>query len=216
MISRPVCLDPTPFVRHFGALVEISSPAQNLALHALQTLSGRFSLPPPPAIGITKDGYMGVHLRTEVDAMAVGYTSFETQAFSYINEISSTALRTVYAASGNETSLELFSQLAAKLDPPAQVVTKWDLLSDKDAAVLNDMTWDQQALVDYLILEKSSKFLGVSDSSFSWGLVYARQPFSEEGLCGKSKELEGFKQFEDNLSAIYGKFRDWHIHKLWP
>jgi hypothetical protein len=216
ILCSPVCLDSPEFVREFGGLVELREDAQKVASKALSKISTHFKLPAPKRIGVTEDLFVGVHLRTEIDAMAVGYTSFEAQAAAYTEYINDTSLRVVYAASGNTTSLELFAQQAATLTPPAKVVTKHDLLTGKDAKLLDSMTWDQQALIDYLILEKSSRFLGVSDSSFSWGLVYARQPFSNTGLCNTNVDLPEGTQFEDDLSAIFGGPRDWHIHKLWP
>lgn len=166
--------------------------------------------------------------------MSVGYTTYETQERAYLMHIADTSMRVIYAASGNTTSLDLFAEEAAKLTPPGTVVTKWDLLDEKDAEKLSRMTWDQQALVDYAILARSSLFLGVSDSSFSWGLVYTRQVFGNVGLCngttgeihkdneGEEKGLDGKKdddeqkEYEDDLSLIWGTPRDWHRYKTWP
>jgi len=183
-------------------------------------MSTRFQFSPAPRLGITENAFVGIHLRTEVDAVNVGYTSYEEQAAAYIQYINSTSLRVVYAASGNTTSLELFAKEASTLSPPAQIVTKWDLLHDEDIALLKSLTWDQEALVDYLILEKSSKFAGVSESSFSWGLAYARQVFSDTRPCTGNSGEELYDDdgvvYKDNLSEIYGNPKDWHVDKLWP
>jgi hypothetical protein len=183
-------------------------------------ISSRFNTPPAASVGVTENAYIGVHLRTEVDAVHVGYTSFDEQVAAYIGYINSTLLRVVYAASGNTTSLELFGKQASTLSPPAQVVTKWDLLDTEDVARLKNLTWDQAALVDFLILEKSSKFAGVSESSFSWGLAYARQRFSDKVPCTGNSSDELYDEdgvvYQDNLSSIYGVPKDWHVDKLWP
>lgn len=131
--------------------------------------------------------------------------------------MSETPIRAIYAASGNTTSLELFAIEAAKLDPPATVVAKGDLLSGKDKKALDALTWDQQALVDYLVLEKAARFAGVSDSSFSWGIAYARQVVSgQAGTCRSANASEKGVQFRDELSTVFGRPRDWHMDKLWP
>lgn len=215
-MQRPVCRDKTDFVIQFGRLVEFRPDTQRLAAQALSELTTRFQLPPIKPLGITEDSFIGVHLRTEIDAVHVGYTSFEEQTAAYIKYINSTSLRVVYAASGNTTSLELFGEQAAALSPPARIVTKWDLLKGKDIEILKNLTWDQQALVDYLILQKSSRFAGVTESSFSWGLAYTRQVFSNTGTCNSSKDLHEGVVFMDNLSAVFGRPKDWHIDKLWP
>jgi hypothetical protein len=213
---RPVCLDPTPFVAQFGGLVDIRPDIQQFATRALTELAKRFDVRSPERYGIMQDAFIGLHLRTEVDAINVGYTTYEEQEAAYISHIAASPLRAVYAASGNTTSLELISAKAAALEPPAVVLTKWDLLSKKDEAALKRWTWDQQALVDYLILARSTVFLGVSDSSFSWGLVYTRQIFGEVGLCNETYSPPEGVEYLDDLSGIWGTPRDWHRSKLWP
>lgn len=149
--------------------------------------------------------------------MKVGYTSYEEQARAYLTYVSASPIRTIYAASGNTTSLSLFAAEAAKLDPPATVVAKGDMLEGDDKKDLEALTWDQQALVDYLVLEKATRFAGVSDSSFSWGIVYARQVVSKEAkTCESVKKLDEGVQFRDELSTVFGRPRDWHKDKLWP
>ncbi|KFY23987.1 hypothetical protein V493_05518 [Pseudogymnoascus sp. VKM F-4281 (FW-2241)] len=215
--QTPVCLDPPVFVANFGRLVEFRSDTQRLASAILSALRTRFSLPPLPHFGVANNTFVGLHFRTEIDAIKVGYTSFEEQTSAYLSYISGAPITTIYAASGNTTSLSLFAIEAAKLDPPATVVAKGDLLKGKDKEELEALTWDQQALVDYLVLEKAARFAGVSDSSFSWGIAYARQVLSEgAGTCKSVKGLEEGVQFRDELSAVFGRPRDWHMDKLWP
>jgi hypothetical protein len=219
-MQRPVCNDSTAFVTNIGRVLEIRSDARLLAGHAISSMSTRFKFPLATKPGVIENAFVGVHLRTEVDAVNVGYLSFEQQAAAYIEYINSTSLRVVYAASGNITSLELFAKAASALSPPAQVLTKWDLLSEEDVAVLNSSTWDQQALVDYLILERSSKFAGLSESSFSWGLAYKRQLFSDVAPCtlDSTEEMnddDGIV-YQDNLSKICGRKYDFFVDKMWP
>lgn len=214
---RPVCADPPAFVANFGRLVEFRTDTQHLASAILSALLKRFSLPPLPHHGVANNTFIGLHFRTEIDAVNVGYTSFEEQTTAYLSFVSASPIRAIYAASGNTTSLSLFGIEAAKLDPPATVVAKADLLQGKDKAALEALTWDQQALVDYLVLEKAARFAGVSDSSFSWGIAYARQVVSRQaGTCRSVGGLGVGVQFRDELSTVFGTPRDWHMDKLWP
>lgn len=98
------------------------------------------------------------------------------------------------------------------------MVAKAELLQGSEKKELEALTWDQQALVDYLVLEKAGRFAGVSDSSFSWGIAYARQVVSREAGTCKSvrKGLGEGVQFRDELSTVFGRPRDWHMDKLWP
>lgn len=202
---------------NFGRLVEFRTDTQHLASTILSALLTRSSRALLPHYGLANNTFIGLHFRTEIDAVNVGYTSFEEQTAAYLPFVSSTPIRTVYAASGNITSLSLFAVEAAKLDPPATVVAKGDLLEGKDKQALEALTWDQQALVDYLVLTKAARFAGVSDSSFSWGIAYARQVVSAEaGTCQSVGGLEEGVQFWDELSTVFGRPRDWHINKLWP
>ncbi|OBT78100.1 hypothetical protein VF21_02741 [Pseudogymnoascus sp. 05NY08] len=215
--QTPVCADPPAFVANFGRLVEFRPDTQHLASSILTSLLTRFSLPSLPHYGVSNTSFVGLHFRTEIDAVNVGYTSFEEQTAAYLSFIAESPIRTIYAASGNTTSLELFAIEAAKLSPPATVVAKGDLLLGADKAALEALTWDQQALVDYLVLEKAARFAGVSDSSFSWGIAYARQVVSQEaGTCRSKGKLGKGVQFRDELSTVFGRPRDWHMDKLWP
>ncbi|OBT95118.1 hypothetical protein VE01_07345 [Pseudogymnoascus verrucosus] len=215
--QTPVCDDPSPFVANFGRLVEFRTDTQRLASTILSALLTRFSPAFLPYYGLANNTFIGLHFRTEIDAVNVGYTSFEEQTAAYLSFVSATPIRAIYAASGNTTSLSLFAVEAAKLNPPATVVAKGDLLEGKDKQALEALTWDQQALVDYLVLTKAAQFAGVSDSSFSWGIAYARQVVSAEaGTCQSVGGLEKGVQFRDELSTVFGRPRDWHINKLWP
>ncbi|KFY00267.1 hypothetical protein O988_03401 [Pseudogymnoascus sp. VKM F-3808] len=216
--QTPVCNDSPSFVANFGRLVEFRPDTHRLASLILEAIRERFSLSALPHFGVAHSSFVGLHFRTEVDAVNVGYASFEEQTKAYLSYISAAPIRAIYAASGNTTSLDLFSIEAAKLDPPATLVAKGDLLSGAEKAELDALTWDQQALVDYLVLEKAARFAGVSDSSFSWGIAYARQVVSgQAGTCRSIKnETDKAVQFRDELSTVFGRPRDWHMDKLWP
>jgi hypothetical protein len=105
---------------------------------------------------------------------------------------------------------------------PTPVVTKFDLLSGPDLKLLDSMAWDQQAEVDYYVLLKSSQFLGMSNSTFSWSVADARKSVSKAGTCGYRDEsvganLEQGLSMQDELTVIIGhlpEFKFWST--LWP
>jgi hypothetical protein len=160
------------------------------------------SLPPlSPAEGITPHAFMGAHLRTEIDAMAGGWTGYDTQATIYINQALSANLSTIYVTSGNSDHITKFRKHASTKS--LNVTTKHDLLSGNDLDELKRLTWDQQVLVDYEVLLRSSTFGGIAESSFAWNIVFRRNKLtwkeSKEYLNG-----DGGPTFEDGLSWLYG------------
>ncbi len=204
-------------MNNFGGLVEFRTDTQMLVLNALAELTQRFGGARLLSPGIQDSPFVGVHLRTAADAINAGYANYETQAAEYLDIISSRSPPAVYAASGNDTSLEQFTQAAAALSPPVPVVTKRNLLSLEDLEILDNLTWDQQAVIDFLILQKSSYFAGITESSFAWGIAYARQVISRNGTCVEAMDNlpEGIL-YEDEFSIIFGESRDFFWGKVWP
>jgi len=138
--------------------------------------------------------------------------SFEAQSVLYRRLAANRSLPVIYIASGNITSISLFASSVS----PTPVVTKTTLLTGKDLSDLQAMTWDQQALVDYLVLLKSSQFLGMSDSSFSWNISIVRRAVGNKGMCHRypftnpytkeeQKALTEGITFEDDLSVVIGR-----------
>ena len=111
----------------------------------------------------------------------------------------------MYAASGNTSSTAALIAEATAQSPPVTIVTKWDLLSGPDLELLDHLRWDQQALVDFLVLLRSSFFAGVDRSSFSWNVAAKRHVTSENGTCGPdTDELPDGLAFRDEFSEIVG------------
>lgn len=84
--------------------------------------------------------------------------------------------------------------------------------------LLQSLTWDQQGQVDYLVLQKASQFLGITDSSFSWGVAAGRHALSTGGTCGKSQKLDKDISFKDDLTVIIGGKNklDFNTQWFWP
>jgi hypothetical protein len=96
-----------------------------------------------PSKAITPGAFLGAHLRTSSDAQRMGWINYETQKDRYLNLTSAKDLSTIYVASGNPVDVKRFVEAAY----PRNVVTKFDLLEGHEAAMLKNMTWDQQVLI---------------------------------------------------------------------
>lgn len=201
LLQFPLSYDTSSFVQNFGRILRPRADAARLAATALFELSRKFSLNLSPSEGITPRAFMGAHLRTEEDATAAGWTGYDTQATIYINQALSANLSTIYVTSGNPADITKFRKQASLKS--LNVATKHDLLSGSDLDELKRLTWDQQALVDYEVLLRSSTFGGIAESSFAWNIALRRNKLtwkeSKEYLNG-----EGSQTFEDGLSWLYG------------
>jgi hypothetical protein len=141
--------------------------------------------------------------------------SYTKQSTLYKTYADSYALPVIYIATGNLPSARTF----AKTTSPTPVVTKTDLLSEAELALLNSLSWDQQAQVDYLVLLRATRFLGMSDSNFSWAVAVARRAV-EEGTCvGIERGLgaDGTVAMRDELSVVVGKKSKYDFGtRSWP
>jgi hypothetical protein len=145
--------------------------------------------------------------------------SYEQQAAMYQQLAIQQALPVIYVASGNRSSIEIFSAAIT----PTPVVTKATLLKGADLELMESMTWDQQAQIDYLVLLRASKFLGMSQSTFSWAVALARRAVGKQGTCGVLEKDEPNVKAErgialrDELSIIIGKPSKYHFStRTWP
>lgn len=203
----PICIDGAPFADSIGGFIPFRQDAQRLAAAVLCTLAWRDSphlnssspASAPPA-------FFGAHLRTAVDATAAGFPGYDMQAPRYFEIAKAHNLTSVFLASGDSQTTKQFIAEGLLEDPPLYVVTKHDLLDPADLKLLDGMSWDQQALVDYLVLVASSYFAGVSASSFSANVMVKRRVSSVSGSCGKGFEGTATDAtYRDELSELVGE-----------
>ncbi|KAI1076831.1 hypothetical protein F5B20DRAFT_554776 [Whalleya microplaca] len=109
--------------------------------------------------------FLGVHLRTESDAMGF-WPTFHTQTEGYLRQAKARGFEVAYLATGNATEAKKFSDAAIEMSQMF-VVTKADLLDGADLEELNALSWDQQGLVDLVVLLGAEFFVGAMPSSFS-------------------------------------------------
>ncbi|KUI67431.1 hypothetical protein VM1G_02611 [Cytospora mali] len=191
----PAARDGEAFRRDFGRLLRVRDDVRVLAASGLYNLARRFGLPVDPRRGLSgsyggdagadndsRAMFVGVHLRTEKDAMYrdLGFPDYDAQVMYFFNYLEKAMEdgrhRVVYLATGlgpGDDDVRRFRARAAELN--ATVVTKRDVLAPGEVGVLNNrLTWDQRALVDYEIMLRAGLVLGVAESSFAWGLAMRR------------------------------------------
>ncbi|PVH70865.1 hypothetical protein DL98DRAFT_369132, partial [Cadophora sp. DSE1049] len=178
LFDWPIISDSSPFIVSYGRILRFSPSILHLAATVFYALNKAHSLNlPPNATGVPqKHKFYGAHLRTDVDAAAAGFASYAEQSGTYLSAAqNNTAL--IYLASGSGTDIGHFITDAAAKN--ISVATKFSLLESSaeylDALEqLKKLKWDQQALVDYVLLLRSSQFGGTGASSFSWNIAFLR------------------------------------------
>lgn len=207
--------------REVGSLLRTRDEVRLLAGSALYNLARRFDLAQllRPEHGFTGAGTLlnltGVHLRTEKDAQ--GFPEYETQVGYFMKHLKKQSSgghgkSIVYLATGLRAVDADVQELRARAgEHEATVVVKRDLLEGPELAVLDAMSWDQRALVDYEVMLRVGHVVGVVESSFAWSMALKRAAI----YGGRS----GYKAFtphptdadapwvmwHDRLSTLYGK-----------
>jgi hypothetical protein len=209
--------------RNFGQVLQVRPDVRALAAEVVKNLAERFDLPIDPRDAVPKGAFYGAHLRIEKDAESAGWLSnanFTSQTDAYIDQAVKHGLSVIYAASGDLEGLEHFKAKGMAHRPAVRVVTKMDLLEE---GAMDDLTWDQQALVDWEVLQRCSVFGGIVKSSFSFNVAMARGQWLEDG--GKMMEPyrvqhdEDGVAYDDGLSRILNRdgFHEQRIPRgMWP
>jgi hypothetical protein len=210
----PMSYDPPEFIATFGRILQSRIDVRTMAATVLFALSNRYSLVIKPQPGIEEGKFYGMHLRTAADAIAVGWPSYEIQSANCMRGVEKSGLSTIYMATGSLEDGARFKELAA--GKGKSVTTKTDLLEQRafadERVVMQNLTWDQQGMVDYEVLLRSSAFSGMWESSFAWSVSNRRHVVEGkgtwkiigEGHRGVDEKDEGPETFIDSYSTIYG------------
>lgn len=215
--GRAVLDDGFEFYYAFGRILDFRPDVRRLAAVALHALSQRSVLHFDPSENIMAGTYMGAHIRTSKDAVKAGWpVDFEQQTDWYLNQTRSANLSVVYAAGGNDLDLDRFARKAAS--EGIECVTKYDLLSGNDMKELENLVWDQKALLDFEILLRSAQYGGFARSSFAHNVAFRRHYNSKvdwETSFGDPND-----HFADELSRVYGRYdggwEDETVRTMWP
>ncbi|KAK3935644.1 hypothetical protein QBC46DRAFT_421909, partial [Diplogelasinospora grovesii] len=211
----PVYRDGPEFVATYGGLLKLRADILELgkktATHMRQFAAEQDQK-------TASASYAGMHLRTESDALS-GWPRFENQSSAYLERASNAGLKAAYLATGNKTEAEKLVRSAISYHGIG-MATKHMLLKGHpgDLNALEALTWDQQALVDFVVLLESDYFLGVSPSSFSLNVALKRHLLME-GLYTRpwkvGTESDGRSWLIGNYEAYWD---DWlfMFDSLWP
>ncbi|KAK3313660.1 hypothetical protein B0H66DRAFT_357738 [Apodospora peruviana] len=162
--------------------------------------------------------FVGMHLRTESDALS-NWPRFENQTRAYLERASSMDFKAAYLATGNSTEAAKLASAASSQHGLA-VVTKDELLKDhpRELKALKALTWDQQALIDFVVLLEGDYFLGVNPSSFSMNVALKRH-LKMDGLHTRPWKTGGDGDGRSWLVGSYEHYwKDWLFmyDSMWP
>ncbi|KAK8082158.1 hypothetical protein PG996_000939 [Apiospora saccharicola] len=208
--------DGPEFVATFGGLLRVREDVLALGERVVDAM--RREVKAKAADMKNRKRFLGIHLRTENDVLE-NWPSYKLQLDGYLAAAESLGYRktVAYLATGNQTEATNFAQAAASR-LQVTVRSKESLLQGKDLKALQNLTWDQQALVDFVVLLRSDYFVGVSPSSFSINVALKRH-LRIDGVHTRPWRVGGPG---DGLSWVTGNFEkywnDWlfMFDGMWP
>jgi len=204
---------------NLGSILTFPIHIYYLAFSALYTLNTRFQFSIDPSTPFSQSSFLGIHLCTSINAAMAGWTGYEEQSSHYLDLAASHVYPLVYVASENATSVVQFTAEAAALSPPVPVITKEDLLNEDQLKELRSLTWDQAALIDYIMLRSAGFFAGMVESSFTWNIAMARAATrgGKEALCRDNIwEVGSGISWQDECSEIMGADPSEFKGRMWP
>lgn len=215
----PIYTDGKEFAHSFGNILQFRQDVRELATEVVITLLRNRGLLSSynGRNDVIEGAYLAAHLRTEKDATEGwpadhwGWSAYAKQTEAYINQTLGDGLNLMYAASGDLEQLTRFTADAAIRG--ITVETKHRLLPDSSLSQLNQMSFDQQGLVDFLVMLKASDFAGVAHSSFAWSVALKRHTWSRRK---DQLHLKGANTLSDEWSQIYGQVAGEYPATVWP
>lgn len=182
--------DDPDFVSQFGKILRFREDTRRLAAGVLYEMSKKFGWKPDLANWTTESDtrYFGINIETitthqdggpsteEVDILkrnvSMDWRSYDRQADAYLAQVLLSGQNVAYVAGTPFEEVEkLSSQLASS---NMIVVQKTDFFSSVELKQVRLLTKEQQSLIDYEILLRSSEFAGGMSSMFSWNLALER------------------------------------------
>ncbi|KAF3105630.1 hypothetical protein TWF594_010248 [Orbilia oligospora] len=156
------------------------------------------------------DPYIGLHLRSEPDAGKY-WATWDQLANATISTAMNNEIKLVYVASGDTDGVANLTGKAA--ESGIKILDKWNVLSDDEKEYLGPFRFDQQAIVDYLALLRSDRFVGSGQSSFSSQLLLRRELLANLTLTEEEKLAEPDNASRDQLAGP-GRLGYWDMD--WP
>ncbi|CAN8097578.1 unnamed protein product [Discula destructiva] len=214
----PVWRDGPELANTFGGLCKINKTIMALGKRTLANMQSYARTHSLDQGEMHKDTsqFFGAHLRTEADVLSY-WPTYEEQQSGYLSKAAAQGLTVGYVASGDLSEVDKFVA-AARQENSMSVVSKDDLLNGEDLEQLRAMSWDQQGLVDYVVLAGAEYFAGACRSSFSISMAKKRH-LQSGGLYSRPYKLrkEGYGR-----SFIVGAIEQYYDHwifiwdAMWP
>lgn len=215
LLRWPFQYDSNEFVAHFGRILRVSQDAKHLAGAILWSLSEKYGMDLDYSQSeLPENKFMGVHLRTAADAIKAGWPNYTSQATNYLGAAQRTKAKIIYLTTETPDDAKNFTETAKQQG--VEVVSKEIMLAGdefrEERKALENMTWDQHALVDFEVLLRATYFVGMFESSFAWNIALRRHIIVGNGtwlnIGPGNQGLEGLdnpaEAFMDKYSAIYG------------
>lgn len=217
----PTSYDTPAFAKNFGRILRFRQDVRQLAASAYYSLQKNVIISHRKVVADAggKDGFVGIHLRTEKDVWGSDFPVYDEQEAYYLDYITKSPYRIAYLASGaTPEDITAFTERA--LDFNITVVTKINLLEANELQYLSGLTWDQQALVDFELLLRADLMAGVSASSFAWNVALRRAASSGRvGGYAQFSDVSQHIRWQDSMSVIMGKDDSKNIDMqlgIWP
>ncbi|KAK0108626.1 hypothetical protein ONS95_003419 [Cadophora gregata] len=189
LMQFPLTYDDPHLVAQFGRILRFRPDVRRIAATTVYALNTKYKLGLQPRRDVIQGKFYGAHLRTGQDAVAAGWTAYGVQEHNYIAHARKANLALIYLTSTTEQDVEAFRNTAA--NALMSVETKESLLAsvsspespsvytplkgfEEEWKLLQGLSWDQQLLVDFEVLLRSSLFGGMWESSFSWNVAMRR------------------------------------------
>ncbi|KAK0748103.1 hypothetical protein B0T21DRAFT_279380 [Apiosordaria backusii] len=190
--------------KSFGRLLRPRKDARVLAGIALYNLHKMYQLNLDPKQGFQHSTFPGLHLRTEADAAPL-FPPFGNQVTTLLEFVTNSSTEFAFVATGEtEERRRSFSKKAEAVK--VTMVYKQDLLLDEPEGreLLEQLTWDQRALVDYEIMLRAGFTVGLSESSFDWNIALRRNAVPGAEGEVSSPTTSSPIQYQDRYSTLFG------------
>jgi hypothetical protein len=216
LYTWPMAADMPEVERNFGRILRIRTDARRLAASGLFNMGRKFKLNLDPRIGYHPGSFVGVHLRTERD-VAGKFPVYTTQAAYYLSYLVQAKAPVAFLATGaTPENITAFTERAHDFN--VTVVTKKDILEGDELKLLENLSWDQRALVDYEIMLRAGLLTGTSESAFAWNLALRRAyAFGKGPEYVPESDLQSI-QWRDKYTTLYGRNEKANAMKatIWP
>ncbi|KAK4174075.1 hypothetical protein QBC36DRAFT_244141 [Triangularia setosa] len=214
----PTAYDNPNLAKNLGRLLRPRKDSRVLAGIALYNLHKMYQLNLDPKQGFQHSTFPGLHLRTEADAAPL-FPPFDNQIATLLEFVANSSTVFAFVATGEtEEHRRAFSKKAEAVN--ITIVYKQDLLLDEPEGreLLEQLTWDQRALVDYEIMLRAGLTVGLGESSFDWNIALRRN--SVPGADGEAHLLTTSSpiQYQDRYSTLLGSSEKGNTLRatVWP